>query len=142
MSKIELLLLIVFLLLLILLFKYLQTKRQIRNLSKQIAELVNGKSEKMLDISLIDKDLEQLAGILNQYNDNQRQLIASTLRHENYLKESIANISHDLNGGTTSWTLMRFYPLYQSITDAQSWEDLSVYTWEDASEYTWEDIMN
>ena len=74
MSKIELLLLIVFLLLLILLFKYLQTKRQIRNLSKQIAELVNGKSEKMLDISLIDKDLEQLAGILNQYNDNQRQL--------------------------------------------------------------------
>ena len=96
MSKIELLLLIVFLLLLILLFKYLQTKRQIRNLSKQIAELVNGKSEKMLDISLIDKDLEQLAGILNQYNDNQRQLIASTLRHENYLKESIANISHDL----------------------------------------------
>ena len=94
MSKIELLLLIVFLLLLILLFKYLQTKRQIRNLSKQIAELVNGKSEKMLDISLIDKDLEQLAGILNQYNDNQRQLIASTLRHENYLKESIANISH------------------------------------------------
>ena len=58
MSKIELLLLIVFLLLLILLFKYLQTKRQIRNLSKQIAELVNGKSEKMLDISLIDKDLE------------------------------------------------------------------------------------
>lgn len=67
MSKIELLLLIVFLLLLILLFKYLQTKRQIRNLSKQIAELVNGKSEKMLDISLIDKDLEQLAGILNQY---------------------------------------------------------------------------
>ena len=74
MSKIELLLLIVFLLLLILLFKYLQTKRQIRNLSKQIAELVNGKSEKMLDISLIDKDLEQLAGILNQYNDNQRQV--------------------------------------------------------------------
>lgn len=63
MSKIELLLLIVFLLLLILLFKYLQTKRQIRNLSKQIAELVNGKSEKMLDISLIDKDLEQLAGM-------------------------------------------------------------------------------
>ena len=95
-TLIKQLLLIVFLLLLILLFKYLQTKRQIRNLSKQIAELVNGKSEKMLDISLIDKDLEQLAGILNQYNDNQRQLIASTLRHENYLKESIANISHDL----------------------------------------------
>ena len=61
-----------------------------------MAELTNGKSEKMLDISLIDKDLEQLAGILNQYNDKQRQSIASTLRHEKYLKESIVNISHDL----------------------------------------------
>ena len=96
MSKIELLLLIVVVLLLILLLKYLQIKRQIRNLSKQMAELANGKSEKMLDISLIDKDLEQLAGILNQYNDKQRQSIAGTLRHEMYLKESIANISHDL----------------------------------------------
>ena len=86
MCKIELLL-IVFLLLLILLFKYLQTKRQIRNLSKQVAELVNGKSGKMLDISLVDKDLEELAGILNRYNDKQRQSIASTLRRENYLKE-------------------------------------------------------
>lgn len=96
MSKIKLLLLIAFLLLLILLLKYLQTKRQIRNLSKQVADLVNGKSEKMLDISLVDKDLEELAGILNRHNDKQRQSIASTLRHENYLKESIANISHDL----------------------------------------------
>lgn len=96
MPEIELLLLIAFLLLLILLLKYLQTKRQIRNLSKQMAELVDGKSEKMLDISLVDKDLEELAGILNRYNDKQRQSVASTLRHENSLKESIANISHDL----------------------------------------------
>lgn len=96
MSKIELLLLIAFMLLLISLLKYMQMKRQIRSLSKQMAELANGKSEKMLDISLIDKDLEQLAGILNKYNDKQRQTIAGTLRHETYLKESIANISHDL----------------------------------------------
>lgn len=89
-------LLISFALLLILLLKYLQIKRQIRNLSKQMAELTNEKSRKMLDISLIDKDLEQLAGILNQYNDKQRQSIADTLRHETCLKESIANISHDL----------------------------------------------
>lgn len=96
MSGIKLLLLIVIVLLLIVIFKYIQIKSQIRNLSKQMAELTNGKSEKMLDISLIDKDLEQLAGILNQYNDKQRQSIAGTLRHEKYLKESIANISHDL----------------------------------------------
>ena len=96
MSGIELLLLIAIVGLLLFLAKYIQIKKQIRNLSKQMAELTNGKSEKMLDISLIDKDLEQLAGILNQYNDKQRQSIAGTLRHEKHLKESIANISHDL----------------------------------------------
>lgn len=80
----------------ILLFKHIRLKKQIRNLSEQMNELTYGKSEKMLDISLIDKDLERLAGILNQYNDKQRQAVAGALRHEEYLKESIANISHDL----------------------------------------------
>lgn len=33
---------------------------------------------------------------MNQYNDRQRQTIAAAIRHEEYLKESVANISHDL----------------------------------------------
>ena len=56
----------------------------------------SGNSQQMLDISLIDKDLEILAGILNQYNIRQRQAVAGVLRNEEYLKESVANISHDL----------------------------------------------
>ena len=96
MSGIKLLLILVIAVLIVVLFKYLQIKRQIRNLSKQMTDLTTGKSEKMLDISLVDKDIEQLAAVLNQYNEKQRQSIASTLRHEMYLKESIANISHDL----------------------------------------------
>ena len=56
----------------------------------------SGNSQQMLDISLIDKDLEKLAGILNQYNIRQRQAVAGVLRNEEYLKESVANISHDL----------------------------------------------
>ena len=47
-----------------------------------MTDLTTGKSEKMLDISLVDKDIEQLAAVLNQYNEKQRQSIASTLRHE------------------------------------------------------------
>ncbi len=58
--------------------------------------LVYSGSEKMLDISLIDPDLERLAGILNHYNTKQRNAVATALRHEEHLKESIANISHDL----------------------------------------------
>ncbi|WP_394927588.1 sensor histidine kinase [uncultured Robinsoniella sp.] len=80
----------------ILLLKYIQVKGQIHNLSKQMEELICKDTEKMLDISLIDNDLERLAGTLNRYNSQQRQTVASALRHEEYLKESVANISHDL----------------------------------------------
>ena len=41
----------------------------------------------MLDISLVDKDLERLAAILNKYNNKQRQTVAQAIRHEEYLKE-------------------------------------------------------
>ena len=85
MSGIKLLLILVIAVLIVVLFKYVQIKRQIRNLSKQMTDLTTGKSEKMLDISLVDKDIEQLAAVLNQYNEKQRQSIASTLRHEMYL---------------------------------------------------------
>ena len=66
MSGIKLLLILVIAVLIVVLFKYVQIKRQIRNLSKQMTDLTTGKSEKMLDISLVDKDIEQLAAVLNQ----------------------------------------------------------------------------
>lgn len=96
MSNIEWILIIITIFLVILLFRYIQLKKQIRNLADQVNELNSGNSQQMLDISLIDKDLERLAGILNQYNIRQRQAVAGVLRNEAYLKESVANISHDL----------------------------------------------
>ena len=68
MSNIEWILIIITIFLVILLFRYIQLKKQIRNLADQVNELNSGNSQQMLDISLIDKDLERLAGILNQYN--------------------------------------------------------------------------
>ena len=94
MSNIEWILIIITIFLVILLFRYIQLKKQIRNLADQVNELNSGNSQQMLDISLIDK--EKLAGILNQYNIRQRQAVAGVLRNEEYLKESVANISHDL----------------------------------------------
>ena len=79
MSGIKLLLILVIAVLIVVLFKYVQIKRQIRNLSKQMTDLTTGKSEKMLDISLVDKDIEQLAAVLNQYNEKQRQSIVCLL---------------------------------------------------------------
>jgi len=88
--------LVLFVLLLFLFARYFLLKREIKNLSSQIELLSQGRTEKMLDISLIDRDLEQLAGTLNRYYDRQRYRVACALRHEEHLKESIANISHDL----------------------------------------------
>lgn len=76
--------------------KYLLLKRQIRKLSRQIDAIVQGNSEKMLDISFIDGDLEKLAGDVNRYITRQRYMVGHALQHEEHLKESIANISHDL----------------------------------------------
>ena len=78
---------------LILLFRHIQLKKQIRNLSGQVKEWNRGNSGQMIDISMMDKDLEHLAAILNLYNIGQRQAVAKTLRHEEHLKESVANIS-------------------------------------------------
>lgn len=71
-------------------------KKQIRNLADQIDALVHGSTEKMLDIALIDRDLERLSAALNQHYTKQRYTVACALQHEEHLKASIANISHDL----------------------------------------------
>ena len=76
MSNIEWILIIITIFLVILLFRYIQLKKQIRNLADQVNELNSGNSQQMLDISLIDKDLERLAGIINIISDNDRLLQA------------------------------------------------------------------
>lgn len=76
--------------------KHLALKRQIQNVSRQIDKVTSGETEKMLDISFIDSDLELLAGKINSFFTMQRASTAKALLHEEQLKESIADISHDL----------------------------------------------
>ena len=80
----------------IVLVRYLLLKKQIRSISIQMGRVIAGDTEKMLDISLIDQDLEHLAGQINRYCDRQRTAAAGALKDEENLKESVANISHDL----------------------------------------------
>ncbi len=55
----------------------------------------------------------------------------------------VKSLSHDLNGGTTSWALMRFYPLYNDVilSQSQTWGDLLEYTWGSLSDYLWSEVM-
>lgn len=84
------------LLLIILTVKYIRMKKQIRYLTGQINDLADGASEKMLDMSLVDRDLEKLSGAINKHYAKQRYTVVRVVQHEQRLKESIANISHDL----------------------------------------------
>ena len=81
---------------LVLLYRLFRLRSEIRKVSDQMEQLVSDNNEKMLNISFVDKELERLAGLFNRYNDKQRQIVAGALRDEDFLKDSVANISHDL----------------------------------------------
>ncbi|WP_341346158.1 HAMP domain-containing sensor histidine kinase [Paenibacillus sp. FSL H3-0469] len=83
-------------------FRLFSLKRQIRNITKQMVELSLGTVEKKLSISLIDKDLNSLTAEINKNLTKQRELRIQMIRSGNHLKESIANISHDLRTPLTS----------------------------------------
>lgn len=53
----------------------------------------------------------------------------------------VKNVSHNLSSGTT-WTLMRFYPLYMDelLLNGGTWDIASNYTWGEISKYTWDKI--
>lgn len=77
-------------------------KAQIKSIGKQLENISEGKTEKKIDISLLDKDVEYLAGNINRNINYQKQLRIDVLRNEQKLKDSIANISHDLRTPLTS----------------------------------------
>lgn len=55
----------------------------------------------------------------------------------------VKGLSHDLSSGTTSWTLIRFYPLYkESISNIGTHEVLNKYSYSELSEYTNEQLTN
>ena len=86
----------------ILLIYLFSIKKEIRNITKQLKYYNENKTNKKIDIKLIDKDLEILAyNINNQINIIETTNINKKLREEN-LKQSIASISHDLRTPLTS----------------------------------------
>lgn len=88
--------LLLILLNIILILSLLAWKQQVCRIIKQLQE------NKKLRISLSNKYIEKLAGIINEKECEQQRVKVQILQEEEQLKQSIANISHDLRTPLTS----------------------------------------
>ena len=80
----------------ILAFSLFSWKRQICEITKQFSE------NKKLRISLSNKQIEKLAGIINEKKHLEQKTNIQIIQEKEQLKHSIANISHDLRTPLTS----------------------------------------
>ena len=80
----------------ILAFSLISWKRQICEITRQIGE------DRQLRISLSNKYIEKLAGTINEKNDLEQKTKIRMLQEKEQLKQSIANISHDIRTPLTS----------------------------------------
>lgn len=77
-------------------FSLFSWKRQICEITKQISE------NRKLRISLSNKHIEKLAGTINEKNYMEQKTKIQILQEKEQLKQSVANISHDLRTPLTS----------------------------------------
>lgn len=94
------LLLVTFLISLVLSIRLLQLKQLIKKTEKQLRE--TAVYSRYVSVELIDKDMEALVLSINRMmGDFNRMVLESKEKHQ-YLKESIADISHDMRTPLTS----------------------------------------
>lgn len=98
------LLIIIFLSLavIILLARLLYIQHEIKNVTKQLKQINNDKSENKITVSLLNKNFEELVVAINENIDIRKQCEASRIRTEKALKDAISDMSHDLRTPLTS----------------------------------------
>lgn len=90
------------LLMLIFLLRLMWIKKEMRRLSIQVERFHQGVSGKKVDIALLDKDVEDLAGNINQLIDLAVQSNRERIRSDREWRQAIANMSHDLRTPLTA----------------------------------------
>src|SRR5690625_7482728 len=106
MSKVIYVAIIYILVTLSILIRFILLKREIRRVSGQLQELRQGKTQKKIDLTFYDKDLETLTKEVNEQVDITKQAISKKKRTENELKQANASNSHDIS--TPMNTILRY----------------------------------
>ncbi len=102
MRKILYIIIILSLLLIVFLTQLLFIKKQLKNITEQLKNYNMRKTDKKIDITLLNKDIESIASEINNLIDLHIQSNTEKKSAERQLKQAIANMSHDLRTPLTS----------------------------------------
>lgn len=80
----------------------LYMQKQIKNINKQIDLRASEDFKQPIQIQLINKNLNNLAADFNRVLNSEEKLRIKTIKHEEKIKDMIANISHDLRTPLTA----------------------------------------
>lgn len=96
------LLLVVVVIALILLLRLHLLKKEIKRMVIQLHQINGHRLESKLTLQFYDRDIENLAKEMNEQIDIKKQSLAEKRRSENEIRQTIANISHDIRTPMTS----------------------------------------
>lgn len=77
-------------------------EKQVNSMTNQLTDINKNKTDKGVTIGLLNKKIEALAEKINENIEGKRQCEANKIKLENDLRQTIANMSHDLRTPLTS----------------------------------------
>lgn len=83
-------------------FRLFYMESQVKSLTNQLTHINETKTNKRITIGLLNKSIEKLAEKINETIEIKLQSEANSVKVENELRQTIANISHDLRTPLTS----------------------------------------
>ena len=100
-------------------------KREMRTLSEKLQDRLDEESQRPIDIQLIDNVLNDITNQVNQLLEREKATIILHKREQQFVKEAISNISHDIR---TPLTAIKGYQqlLANSILTPEQTEQLAI----------------
>lgn len=93
---------VVILLLIIVTIKYISYRRQIKNICRQLWFIINEKSNYRLRTEIGEKEVAELANLLNEMNDTYAKKEIIMRQKDERLKDTLVSLSHDIRTPLTS----------------------------------------
>lgn len=109
-----------------LLTRLFNLKKEVKKITRQLQSYNSRKTNKKIDMALLDQDIENLGLEINKLIDLHGKESSEKIRFENEQKQAVANISHDLRTPLTS--ILGYIQMAESdgVTDEEQNEYLAI----------------